>query len=336
MWRSSGQQFIYGGDEIESSREFDIEDDDDPWILRLHPEDRAMVVQGLRAYLQTNASQTSESLNSVEYRYRRPNDEYIWIRSISRAIRAPDGKALRIVGLNSDIAAQKLAENEARQLREAVDNASEGFALYDSDERFVYANKRYRELFPEITQHLVPGARREDIRQTYYSSGALPASVGRVDEFIHEVWQQLMAGKTSELQLETGTWIKRSDHILAHGGIVSIRTDITDVKQREEALQASEIRYRSLIEDQLEFVCRFKPDGSLLYSNAAYAQQGGFDPGAAAEVNIFDLVPPEERSSLRQHFAGLGPDKPIDKVGPTHWGRITMVCMLSVASPGLD
>ena len=314
MWRSSGQQFIYGGDEIESSREFDIEGDDDPWILRLHPEDRAMVVQGLRAYLQTNASQTSESLNSVEYRYRRPNDEYIWIRSISRAIRAPDGKALRIVGSNSDITAQKLAENEARQLREAVDNASEGFALYDSDERFVYANKRYRELFPEITQHLVPGARREDIRQTYYSSGALPASVGRVDEFIHEVRQQQMAGKTSELQLETGTWIKRSDHILAHGGIVSIRTDITDVKQREEALQASEIRYRSLIEDQPEFVCRFKPDGSLLYSNAAYAQQGGFDPGAAAEVNIFDLVPPEERSSLRQHFAGLGPDKPIDKI----------------------
>ncbi len=127
-----------------------------------------MVVQGLRVYLQTNASQTSESLNSVEYRYRRPNDEYIWIRSISRAIRAPDGKVLRIVGSNSDITAQKLAENEARQLREAVDNASEGFALYDSDERFVYANKRYRELFPEITQHLVPGARREDIRQTYY------------------------------------------------------------------------------------------------------------------------------------------------------------------------
>jgi PAS domain-containing protein len=86
MWRSSGQQFIYGGEEIESSREFDIEDDDDPWILRLHPEDRAIVVQGLRTYLQTNASQSSESLYSVEYRYRRPNDEYIWIRSISRAI----------------------------------------------------------------------------------------------------------------------------------------------------------------------------------------------------------------------------------------------------------
>ena len=86
------------------------------------------------------------------------------------------------------------------------------------------------------------------------------------------------------------------------------------MKQREEALHHSESRYRSLIEDQPKFVCRFKPDGSILYSNAAYASEGGFAQDDASQNSIFDLVPLEDRAQLRNHFASLGHEKPIDKI----------------------
>lgn len=307
LWSSAGRQIMFGEGEEESSQHFDIEDDQDPWTLRLHPEDRARVVRDIRAQLKGG-----EALD-VEYRYRLPNGNYSWIHSLGRIVSAQDGKPLRVAGSNTDISKQKRAEIEAQRFREAVDNASEGFALYDADERFVYANKRYREMFPEVASRLLPGARHEDLRQIYYSSGALPAAVGRVDEFIDEVRQQQLAGKTAEVQLENGAWVQRSDHTLPHGGIVSIRTDITDVKQREATFQASEKRYRSLIEDQPEFVCRFKPDGDLLYSNAAYARQSGFAPGNAVHVNIFDLVPEEERDHVRRYIADLGPDKPFNR-----------------------
>ena len=308
LWSSAGRQGLFGEGEEEYTQHFDIEDDQDPWVLRLHPKDRARVLQGIRAQLKNG------NPLEVEYRYRLPNGEYKWLRSQGRVVSARDGKPLHVAGSNTDISKQKHAEIEAQRFREAVDNASEGFALYDGDERFVYANKRYREMFPEIASHLVPGARREDIRQTFYSSGALPAAIGRVDEFIDEVRQQQLAGTTAEMQLEKGTWIQRSDHILPHGGIVSIRTDITNVKQREEAFRSNEKRYRSLIEDQPDFVCRFKPDGRMLYSNLAYARQCGFDPSDAGQASIFDFVPHDEHDSLRRHIASLGPDKPFAKI----------------------
>ncbi len=308
LWSSAGRQILFGEGEEESTQHFDIEDDQDPWVLHLHPEDRARVVRDIRAQL------TEGSPLDVEYRYRRPDGTYSWVRSLGRIVNTRDGKPTRLAGSNTDISKQKHAEIETQRLRDAVDNASEGFALYDADERFVYANKRYSEMFPEIASHLVPGAPREDIRQIYYSSGALPAAIGRVDEFIDEVRQQQLAGETDEVLLENGTWVRRSDHILPHGGIVSIRTDITDVKQREEALQANEKRYRSLIEDQPDFVLRYKPDGRLLFSNSAYARKFGFSQDEAKRINAFDLVPQEERDDVRRHIASLGPDKPFGKI----------------------
>ena len=44
------------------------------------------------------------------------------------------------------------------------------------------------------------------------------------------------------------------------------------VKQANQALLKSEDRYRSLVEDQTDLVCRFAPDGTFLYVNQSYCQ----------------------------------------------------------------
>ena len=60
------------------------------------------------------------------------------------------------------------------------------------------------------------------------------------------------------------------------GAIESIR-DITDLKQAEEALRESEERYRNVIEDQTEFICRFLPDGTHIFVNEAYCRYFGLE-----------------------------------------------------------
>jgi PAS domain-containing protein len=52
-----------------------------------------------------------------------------------------------------------------------------------------------------------------------------------------------------------------------------------ELKKSEEALPESEERYRTIVESQMELVCRFLPDGTLTFVNEAICrlmEQPGF------------------------------------------------------------
>ena len=123
MWSSSGLQILYGAEESDITRHFDIEDADDTWVSRLHPEDRVQTLAEIRKHLENDARQGADTPFNFEYRYQWTGGEYIWLRAAGRTIRTADGEPLRMVRSNSDITTQKYAEMEAQRLREAVDNA---------------------------------------------------------------------------------------------------------------------------------------------------------------------------------------------------------------------
>src|SRR5581483_1508223 len=57
------------------------------------------------------------------------------------------------------VAALERANAAEILLRDAVDSISEGFVIYDQDDRLVVCNEAYRRLYPESADMMVPGAR---------------------------------------------------------------------------------------------------------------------------------------------------------------------------------
>ncbi|MCA9014910.1 MAG: PAS-domain containing protein [Planctomycetaceae bacterium] len=126
------------------------------------------------------------------------------------------------------------------QLTEAIESLTEGFALYDAEDRLVMCNSKYREFYKESADLLYPGQRFEDhIRISAYR-GQIAEAVGREEEWIHErVRQHQNPPGSSRQKLGNGHWLLISEQKTAEGGIAGVRTEITQQVLYEEELRAS-------------------------------------------------------------------------------------------------
>jgi PAS domain S-box-containing protein len=77
-------------------------------------------------------------------------------------------------------------------------------------------------------------------------------------------------------------------------------------QQRRTAAALDEIRrqYQSVVEDQAEMICRFRPDGRFTFANRAYGEAFGRAPVDLIGCNVWELIPPGVHRS-RAELAGM-------------------------------
>ena len=143
--------------------------------------------------------------------------------------------------LAEETRARATAEN---RLQSAIAAAPGALALFDHDDRLVLCNRHYVDFYPEPVQPLlVPGARFETL------INALGASGGYDEAEDPEIRQQIIKHRlqahrdaSGEIvqQLRGGRWVLTRERQTREGGIVCFHTDITQMKQQENALRKSE------------------------------------------------------------------------------------------------
>ncbi len=82
------------------------------------------------------------------------------------------------------------------------------------------------------------------------------------------------------------------------------RTAIENFQLRQKQ-RASEERYRGIVEDQTELICRFLPDCTLTFVNQAYNRYFNFAPDTLIGQNFLNLIPASHRSIVQQQIAEL-------------------------------
>jgi adenylate cyclase len=129
-------------------------------------------------------------------------------------------------------------ETARRRLVDAIENSSEGFVFFDSEDRLVLCNTRYKEiLFPNTEIDIKPGEAFETIIRRSAENGYIVDAKDRIDEwFADRMAIHHDPGEPRIQQRSSGQWILITERKTGDGGIVAIYSDITDLKQREEEL----------------------------------------------------------------------------------------------------
>ena len=146
-------------------------------------------------------------------------------------------------------AERERAEAAVRQMQarltDAIESISQGFALFDPEDRLVVCNSRYREiLYPDLRESVAPGMSFEEIVRRAAEGGRIEAAEGRIDAWVAERLAQHRNPGAPILQRRTdGRWIQVSERRTHDGGIVAVYSDITDLKRAEQALHESVERY---------------------------------------------------------------------------------------------
>jgi adenylate cyclase len=127
---------------------------------------------------------------------------------------------------------------EARtRLTDAIESISEGFSLYDAEDKLIVCNTRYRELFATHADVMVPGTSFETIIRTATDRGLIRDAEGCRDAWLGERLKRHRApGETHVQHRSDGRWIRVSERRTANGGVVATYADITELKQHEAEL----------------------------------------------------------------------------------------------------
>jgi PAS domain S-box-containing protein len=84
-------------------------------------------------------------------------------------------------------------------------------------------------------------------------------------------------------------------------------------EQRETAaaLRESRERYRSVVEDQMDLICRFLPDGTLTFVNGAYCRYFKRTPEELVGASLWPLIPEAQHAESRAFLASITPERPV-------------------------
>ncbi len=280
----------------------------------IHPDDQEAVKHSWAALLE------GLPVAPLSFRVRGRDGSYRWLEASGRAIRNVEtGKVVEVHVSSRDITARKWAEDALREseqkFRTIIEQSTEGFVLIDEQGRILEWNQ---------AQARISGVPREDavgqfawnVQARFVSSGQL--SPQRVESYKGAILQAVQQGESQILNapqeavlhkpngeqrfIEQANFLIKTDAGYRLGSVMS---DITQRKQAEEALRASEDRFRSLVQNSQDIITVHDRNLIVTYESPSVSRMLGYEPGYLIGKSPFDFIPVEDQPVARRAFEGV-------------------------------
>ncbi|GIK67552.1 MAG: hypothetical protein BroJett018_53460 [Chloroflexota bacterium] len=214
--------------------------------------------------------------------------------------------------VKQELAEQATLVDEESFHSEILRNMAEGVHIVRaSDGIIVFANRTMERLFGYAPGEVVG----QHVSTLYDPAAGDPQRT--TEHIIHMLRENgTWSGELQRIRKD-GTPFWSSNHIITYDhaqfGLVwiTVQQDITAQKQAQDALRASEERYRHIVDTQSEWVCRYDTDLRVKYGNPAYCRSFGTTPDALIGQSILNKIPAEKHAQIWAYIHSITPENPV-------------------------
>lgn len=176
---------------------------------------------------------------------------------------------VKLASINAQIeAAHRDADAARMRLRDAIESLSDGFALFDAEDRLVMCNAAFLDFWPEFRAIVEDQPRFAEMVEMLAGHGSTIGSLVSPERWKQErLARHRNAGAHVQL-LADGRWLQINELRTSEGGTVGVYTDITSVKAADARQRARELAERNLalqstLDTLSEGACLFGPNRQL-------------------------------------------------------------------------
>ena len=174
-----------------------------------------------------------------------------------------------------------------------IEHAPSALAMFDREMRYLYVSHRWRKDYGLENRRLLGVSHYEifpEIHETWRAAHrrGLAGEVLRAEADRFE----RQDGTVQWFRWELRPWLDADGKV---GGIIIFTEDVTEQLAALQALQASESRYRELVENAHSAILRWRADGSLTFFNEYAQTLFGYSSAEALGRHVSFLLPGKEK-----------------------------------------
>ena len=181
------------------------------------------------------------------------------------------------------------------QLSDAIESISEGFSLYDSDDRLVICNSRYRDImYPGLEAVLEVGTPFEVIARRSFELGLVGGVDCSIEEWLKDRLEQHRNPKGPHIQKRSGErWIQINERKTEDGSTVAIYTDLSELMRAEQAMRESEERLRAFYNNSPFEIFLKDREGRHILVNRKFEEVSGMKEEEIIGKTTAEIFPEE-------------------------------------------